>query len=143
MTRHRGRWASVAGGLAALVLLATFAGEAAAQPADVPAVCLFPIDESTGNQVRSGGQFAVVLPSNRGTGYSWSLAEDFFSQEVVSLAGHQYVAAPSGRIGAGGVECWVFRADNPGSVTITLNYSRPWERDVPPARTASYSVTVP
>ena len=126
--------------------LLTLAGGSAATPRaaaqTVPPACLFDLDLSTHNTVAQGELFAIVLDANRTTGYSWSLTEDFFGQDIVGLVGHQYVRSNSGLIGAGGKECWVFEAVKPGEITITLQYSRPWETNVPPAETVSVGVTV-
>lgn len=131
------------------VLLTVWAASAAtpvtvtAQTSSVPHICLFPIPEDGQFQTFNvGDQFAIVLNSNRTTGYSWSLTEDFFNQDVVELVGHQYISQPTGRFGSGGVECWIFAAQSPGGTEIVLTYSRPWETNVPPAQTATYYVSV-
>ena len=108
----------------------------------VPSTCLFTLTVDSPNLVAVGQHFAVVLNSDRTTGFSWALSEDFTRQTAVELVSHQYVPSPVGRVGAGGKECWIFRAVHPGTVTITLNYARPWEHGVPPAETAPFEVTV-
>jgi predicted secreted protein len=117
---------------------------ATAQTSSVPHVCLFPIPED--GQFHAfdiGEQFAIVLKSNRTTGYSWSLSEDFFNQDIVELVGHQYISQPTGLLGSGGVECWIFQAQNAGGTEIQLAYRRPWESaGIPPAQTATYYVSV-
>jgi inhibitor of cysteine peptidase len=45
-------------------------------------------------------------------------------------------------VGSGGTETWRLAAQRPGAQTLTLEYRRPWEHGVPPARTVSYRVTV-
>ncbi|MGH2600992.1 MAG: protease inhibitor I42 family protein [Dehalococcoidia bacterium] len=134
--------------LVVLVIALLVIGAVAAYPQrvmaqdTVSAVCLFTIEQDQQNAVLNDQQFAIVLNSNRTTGFSWSLSEDFLDQAVVELVSHQYVPAQTGLLGAGGKECWIFQADSPGTVTITLNYARPWETDVPPAQTATFEVIV-
>ena len=72
-----------------------------------------------------------------------SRIEAFFNQDIVELVGHQYISQPTGLIGSGGVECWIFQAQNAGGTEIQLAYRRPWESaGIPPARTATYYVSV-
>jgi inhibitor of cysteine peptidase len=135
-------------GLGVLLVAATAAAlpfaPAIAQTSSVPHVCLFPIPED--GQFHAfdvGQQFALVLNSNRTTGYEWSLSEDFFNQDIVELVGHQYISQPTGLLGSGGVECWIFEAQSAGGTEIQLVYTRPWESGgIPPARTATYYVSV-
>jgi inhibitor of cysteine peptidase len=90
--------------------------------------------------VALGSEFTIALPSNPTTGFSWQLGQEL-DGTVLELVGSEYIrgrAIP----GAGGTECWTFRAAGPGETGITLNYLRPWETDVPPAKTAAFTVTV-
>ena len=41
-----------------------------------------------------------------------------------------------------GIEEWTFKAVAKGNVAITLEYIRPWEKDVPPIKKSVYQVTV-
>jgi predicted secreted protein len=45
-------------------------------------------------------------------------------------------------VGAAGKELWTFDAVAPGWAEIRLEYRRPWEETIAPARLAAYSVDV-
>jgi len=91
--------------------------------------------------VASGQQFALTLESNRTTGYQWQLAEPL-DGAIVTLVGTEY-ATPEARLpGAAGREIWTFQAVGQGKTMISLEYVRPWEKDVPPAKTADFLVVV-
>jgi len=91
--------------------------------------------------VNVGDQFTLALDANRTTGYSWQLAQPPDSS-VVQLVGSSYVPPNVVRPGAGGKECWTFDAVGAGVTQIELNYLRPWEHGVPPARSLTFSVVV-
>ncbi len=88
-----------------------------------------------------GEEFTISLSSNRTTGYSWILNQAA-DDAVIELVSHVYAAPGSGGFGSGGVECWTYRAVGAGTTVIALNYMRPWEHDVAPARIADFVVTV-
>jgi inhibitor of cysteine peptidase len=102
------------------------------------------VDSSySGKQVElSAGQTLVVtLPSNATTGFSWSLADNSDSS-VLSETGNQYIAPQTTLMGAGGNEEWTFQALKKGTSVISMAYSRPWEKDTPPAETFDLTVVV-
>ena len=91
-----------------------------------------------------GQTLRISLPSNATTGYSWKLAETYadlvtsgspFGTEIVD-------PHPSGMVGVGGNTVWTFHAVRSGTTTLTFTYARQWERDTPPAETATYRITV-
>lgn len=45
-------------------------------------------------------------------------------------------------IGAGGNEVWIFEAAGSGKTEIILKYVRPWEKNVPPAKTVTFKVNI-
>jgi predicted secreted protein len=53
-----------------------------------------------------------------------------------------YVVPETHALGKSGKEVWKFRGVMPGTVTVTFNYARPFDKDTPPAKTVTYSVTV-
>jgi inhibitor of cysteine peptidase len=94
--------------------------------------------------VRVGQSLAIGLPSNATTGYQWQVSGvegsvltpgTPFGEEVTDA--HQ-----PGLVGVGGVTHWRLTAARPGSVTLTFTYRRAWERDIPPAETATYKIVV-
>jgi len=102
------------------------------------------VSEPTGEVVLAGGQeLGVELRSNVTTGYRWELVPPVPDVLTVTEAG-TYSAAPGSeaRVGAGGTTLFVFRAVRPGSGVVNLAYRRPWETEVPPARTVRFEVTV-
>jgi inhibitor of cysteine peptidase len=92
-------------------------------------------------RVAAGQEFTVSLGSNPATGYSWQLGKSL-DATILKLAGTRYETARTGLLGAGGKETWTFQAVSAGQTTISLNYVRPWEKDVPPARTHRIAVAV-
>ncbi|MCK8600813.1 protease inhibitor I42 family protein [Desulfoferrobacter suflitae] len=91
--------------------------------------------------VDEGEQFSVSLDSNPTTGYHWELAEPL-DERVVRLIGDVYQGPETKLVGAGGKEVWTFRAVGTGEATIAMKYVRPWQKDVPPEKTAQFAVTV-
>ncbi len=98
-------------------------------------------DPSVPIQVEAGARFAIRLESNPSTGYSWRLARPL-DERVVRALSSIYEPPENPVPGAGGWERWLFAAVTPGRAQIDLEYVRPWETDVPPARTASFTVEV-
>jgi inhibitor of cysteine peptidase len=86
-----------------------------------------------------GQEFNISLKSNRTTGFLWQLASPV-DEAVVKLVGSDYKAPQSRLQGAGGTEVWTFRATGRGQTTIAMKYVRPWEKNVPPARTATFKI---
>jgi inhibitor of cysteine peptidase len=100
-------------------------------------------DSYSGKQVELavGQSLVVTLASNITTGYSWSLTENS-DGSVLSETGNEYVAPQTTLMGAGGKEEWTFKALKKGTSTISMEYSRPWETDTPPAETFDLTVVV-
>ncbi|MBN1972768.1 MAG: protease inhibitor I42 family protein [Sedimentisphaerales bacterium] len=103
-------------------------------------------DNGTGDSAsivkKVGESFVIKLESNRTTGYSWRLAE--LKSGIVEKVSDVYKPNETAGniVGSGGIEEWTFKAVAKGTVTITLEYARPWEKDIPPVKTASCTVTV-
>lgn len=75
-------------------------------------------------------KFTISLPSNPTTGYSWSITG--YDKQRLTLDSHRYLAPKGQRIGAGGTETWVFKAQpslfkGTQATTIEFCYARPWE----------------
>ncbi len=100
-----------------------------------------PINTGKPYEVKRGEQFSLALDSNQTTGYHWRLAKPL-DEGVLKLAGVEYKTPQSKLLGAGGKEIWTFQAVGRGVTSIHLEYVRPWEKGVPPARTAVYTVRV-
>jgi len=102
-------------------------------------------------EVVSGGEttslavnqvLVVALHGNPTTGFCWAIAQlpDFLEQ--VGSEAYKQDSAPSNKVGVGGITTWNFRAVAPGSGTLRFVYQRSWEQNVPPEKTAEYSLTV-
>jgi predicted secreted protein len=98
-------------------------------------------EDPAARTVRPGEVFSLRLASNMTTGFQWSLPEPP-DGKVVVLVDHRYVSPARKLPGAGGAEVWRFRAVARGEATITLQYARSWEKDVPPAEVAVYHILV-
>jgi inhibitor of cysteine peptidase len=93
--------------------------------------------------VKNGETFAIELPSNASTGYSWDL---HLQSGQASLVKQNFVSsAPpgrKGRVGAGGTSVYVYKADAAGTIEIDAEYKRAWETGTPAAKTCQFHVTV-
>ena len=67
----------------------------------------------------------IALPANHTTGYEWSFVTP--PNATVAYVGIAYQDSTSGRVGAGGQEVWIFRASQPGSVSLAFRYTRPFD----------------
>ena len=97
--------------------------------------------QDTDVTVANGHAFVVALPVTSGTGYEW---EAVTVPDLQQMMTEQVDAAD--RPGATTTQQITFRAQATGTgtqhTTLTLNYVRPWEDGVPPAKTATFSVTI-
>lgn len=129
--------------LAAPILLAA----CAAAPVTPPAVAegdLANAADGTRIAITRGGELKVVLDANVTTGFQWSMPSE--PAPVLSPIGKRiYVgkSAESRNVGAGGMNIFRFRAENPGTVTLVFDYRRIWETATVPAKTVHYVVVVP
>lgn len=94
-------------------------------------------------QLALGGQLIVALVSNPTTGFSWSVGET--SDAALVLQGEPRYA-PAGSttpvVGAGGTEVFTFKAEEPGTANLVLEYKRAFEPDVAPEQTFSVTVEI-
>jgi len=89
----------------------------------------------------SVGQLVVIsLDANPSTGYTWEIKG--LNQAVVQQVGEMEFKPSSELAGAPGTAIFRFKAVSPGQTTLTLIYHRPWEQNVPPAKTFSIQLTV-
>ena len=98
-------------------------------------------DPATTVTVGKGRVFALTLPSNPTTGYIWQPAESM-DDRVIQFIDNQYRGDHPGLVGAGGREIWTFKAMGTGETTLGLKYVRPWEKDIPPARSVLFKIIV-
>jgi predicted secreted protein len=90
--------------------------------------------------VTAGQEFLIAIPGNPTTGYSWTGKS---SNGTVTVWGSVYQpsAGANQRMGAGGQQIFVCKANHPGTAQITFSYARPWQKGVKPARTMTFTVT--
>jgi inhibitor of cysteine peptidase len=90
-----------------------------------------------------GQELALDLQANATTGYAWELVPPVPEMLTTTDPGTYRPATTSEpRVGAGGSTSFVFRAARPGKGVLQLVYRRPWEHDIPPARTVRIDVDV-
>ncbi len=70
-----------------------------------------------------GNIFAIAIPENPTTGYSWSLK----TTDGLRILSDQYMAPSVAMPGAGGKHQWRIQAANQGFEVIYGIYRRPWE----------------
>jgi inhibitor of cysteine peptidase len=80
----------------------------------------------------------IRLPAQAGTGYSWTLAAN--PTAPLKLARSDTTSAD--RPGAPQTQIFMLQPTNTGAGDLVINYSRPWEKDKPPARTFTLHVVV-
>ena len=90
-----------------------------------------------------GDTMTVRLAGNPTTGYLWS--PDFAATNMlrqVGSAAFEPDAAAKGLVGAGGVFALTFKAVAPGTVAAHIIYHRPFERDVAPVKTFTFTAAI-
>jgi predicted secreted protein len=118
---------------------------AVARPANAqaPARVVVVSDPQDGGKlmVFAGDTVEVRLHSTPSTGYSWKVTN--VDQKVLAQQGSpKFEPPPQNFPGAEGHQIFNFLAAAPGSSTLVLAYSRPWEKGAAPARTFSIEVSV-
>lgn len=122
-----------------LALLALVSASLAAQTPDTVKVVL----PHAAPIVLSAGQKLVVeAKGNPTTGYTWSAKS--VPACLAPVGEPAYVQDPSDerRVGVGGRFLLTFQAAKAGEGELVLVYARSWEKDAPPAETATLRVTV-
>ncbi|HEY2821209.1 MAG TPA: protease inhibitor I42 family protein [Candidatus Acidoferrum sp.] len=90
--------------------------------------------------LRVGDGVDLSLAENPTTGYRWELLAR--PEPVCVVVSDAYVANTGGAIGGGGAHTWELRAVDKGTVTVSLGYRRPWEKDVAPAEKFALTIVV-
>jgi inhibitor of cysteine peptidase len=110
------------------------------EPATQPRI-LSEADNGTDVNVAKGSTLVIRLAANPSTGYSWQLGGD---PKPLSLDSTKFVSAKSDQRRAGSPEVQVmqFQAKDSGTASLVLEYRRPWEKNVAPAKTFKVQVTV-
>jgi len=100
-------------------------------------------DSDNGRQVSlaRGGTLTVRLEAIPGTGYGWKLVKAAPDQ-LTPLGESVLETSKEGVPGAREHQVFRFRARASGSGVLELHSVRPWEKDVPPAKTYRLEVQV-
>lgn len=85
-----------------------------------------------------GQTLLVRLIDLTGAGYGWSVAKN--DAAILRPEPPQFESDPDP--GKRGMHVYPFKALAPGRVELVFHSSRPWERDKPPERVVTFSVTV-
>ena len=94
-------------------------------------------------KVNTGDSVIVTLCSNPTTGFQWSESAQISDQTILQQTGHRFEGPEAENIiGGAGKEIWTFKALKKGTSTISMEYSRPWEQGVEPAKTFTLTVIV-
>ena len=125
------------------LLLAAAPGTPAPLPTLAPAMTKVHMSSFTAGQavsVKVYQPFEIRVKVTSGTGYSWR-PQGPLPPGVALLGVFQ---EPRGKLmpGGPGMENLVFRAVDPGKYTLALGYVRSWERNVKPAKTQTFAITV-
>lgn len=92
--------------------------------AETPTTLPDPTDPTQLITVASGDTFDIVVPSNASTGYHWEIVPEL-DENIVQLAGQEYIAEQPILPGSGGVDVWTFLAVGAGDTTVVLGYYPP------------------
>jgi inhibitor of cysteine peptidase len=123
---------------AAVMLLSTWAGACSRSAMTISADKTY--DGRTIN-LRVGDGVKLALDENPTTGYRWEFVRK--PEPICVIVADAYVAnTDGGKVGAGGVHTWDFRAVDKGTATVGLAYRRPWEKDAAPAQTFTLTLEV-
>jgi inhibitor of cysteine peptidase len=129
--------------LAALLLgVATACGDKAT-PEYPDEVQLTDSDIDSSVKLALDGELIVALASNITTGFSWSVGEQTGQQ--LELQGEPRYLPPGSTtpvVGAAGTQVFTFEAKSTGTAKLVLEYKRPFEPGVAPAKTFSVTVEV-
>ena len=102
------------------------------------------IDAPSGQQVtlQRDQDMILELAANPSTGYRWQI--ELTASAVLDKIGNEQfsAAASSDAVGAGGMTTWHFRAARSGTDLLRLVYRRPWEQNIPAAKSVVYTINV-
>jgi len=114
-------------------------------PPGPPAPSTVSVNESSsGKQVEiaAGGTLTVTLESNQTTGFQWELKSVGDTSVLQSQGGTYNAPGDTGTVGAGGEEVWTFAALKPGTSSLSMEYSQPWDGGTKAGQTFGLTVVV-
>lgn len=125
-----------------LVLLVGLAGWIVTVPAVSAAPSTVTVNESSDGKtitVKQSTLVKVTLDGNITTGYGWDV-ESVGGSAAKQDGKPQYKDSPGNGLGRPGTFTLTFKTPAVGTSVVKLKYSRPWEKNKPPAKT--YSITI-
>jgi len=119
--------------LLAVVALAVFSAAGCSSPSNT-IVVVTEADEGTTLSVAKGEALSVQLPANPSTGFSWVATST--PQFLAAQGESTFESSANGSVvGAGGTQTNVFKVTAAGKGELIMEYLRPWETGVAPAKT--------
>ena len=94
--------------------------------------------------VKKGEVFEVELESNPTTGFIWDVAPTRGRATFLCQSFEGCAVPPAGGvplIGTGGIQRFLFRAEETGTIEMKAEYSRKWEKR-PPLKSCTFQVKV-
>jgi inhibitor of cysteine peptidase len=126
---------------AAIVVFAGLAAPAFGDPATARDTKVTDSDNGRAVTLKTGDMLTVSLASTPGTGYGWNVAR--LDSQVLEEAGKPAIIHNAHPMpGAPAVQVFRFTAAGVGATTLELDYVRPWEKGVAPARIFRLAITV-
>jgi inhibitor of cysteine peptidase len=101
------------------------------------------IDENNNGDhidIRRNQILVVRLEGNPTTGYTWEKTEPE-SEKVIQQVGREY-NPESDRVGAPGVQVFLFKGIKKGRINLRLVYHRPWEKEKKPLKVFAVKIRV-
>lgn len=98
----------------------------------------------TTQQLKVGQVMSISLDANPSTGYGWfaTCSDPAVIMQMGETEYQQETASPTPIVGAPETAMLYFQAVKAGTATITLDYKRGFEQDVPPTQTLTITVEV-
>jgi inhibitor of cysteine peptidase len=141
MTDWRGRSGYLILTVLAVALASITASSRAAGAAAGSTIRVTDADNGRTLTLASGDTLVVSLASTPGTGFGWKVAHA--DTKVLRQTGpSELVHGRNPMPGAPATQVFRFVASGTGNTGLVLDYLRPWEHGVPPARTFHLGVTV-
>jgi predicted secreted protein len=92
-------------------------------------------------RVRQGDLFRIELETPGATGYLWQV-EDLDTTRLVLINQSTRVLLSDGRLGGPVLSVFTFRGISEGSVTLTIDFYRPWEGRSKSEKTFSVKINI-
>lgn len=131
----------------AVALAAAACGGAAAEvddkTADEPKISYPQAEEGQTTEIGVEGYFEIVLDDDTSGELRW-LFEEPPDETLLKIISERFDGPPGDEEGGGGPgkRVWLFQAIADGETELTLEFLRPWEEDVEPAKSITYKIAI-